>query len=570
MRLVYKQMVKQLTSGKLFLFLLFLLTIITSLSFFFVMFSVDGNQEFLESLPVLNEGQILYQNALKSNVVLAYNFFSSLAGLTSFVFVMFFYRFYRANRKQIGCLKAMGFKDKALRRCFVAFTAALSFTGAVLGMIGGYFLSTILIRANMETYGVTGLVKKAGAGSLLVGLAGSAAIFSFVAFLCYRFAGGKEPGVLLAGNIDRPGMSAALKLADKVSRMAPEQSRLSLRCALRKPVSILLIVVAVMSLNVCMILGHSLNISSGKVFVSQTEGHNYGYDTHYTKYQTEDVPLRVVPYLDCPAVITVGSYELEQTLTGLYRLGELFELKDGEGRLLLPPEPGTAYIGRGLSEAYGVKAGDVLTISVEGKEAVFKAAAIAANGTSATVYVNGGELAGILGAGAGAYNGVLSMEKPGDGIAVSKDERIEKLKRGAVSNQVSGVINQVTGVFVGAILLFLAVYVNFQDNTRDMLILHMMGYQVREIRRLLVDIYRPVTWFAFALTFLPSVQMAKAIQRSLSISTEDYMPFGINGLVIIITFISLNLIYWLVQSAFLIGVKRVTRNETAGEIIYTE
>lgn len=80
------------------------------------------------------------------------------------------------------------------------FAAVLSVIGAVLGLIGGYFLSGILINANTKTYSVTDLVKGVCLSSLIVGLLVSTVVFGITAFLCYSFVRGKEPGVLIAGN----------------------------------------------------------------------------------------------------------------------------------------------------------------------------------------------------------------------------------------------------------------------------------------------------------------------------------------------------------------------------------
>ena len=71
-----------------------------------------------------------------------------------------------------------------------------------------------------------------------------------------------------------------------------------------------------------------------------------------------------------------------------------------------------------------------------------------------------------------------------DGLVESRLQRVERLERDAVSNKISAVINQATGVLIGVILLFLALFINFQDNQRDMDILRLIGYQNKEIRRL--------------------------------------------------------------------------------------
>lgn len=200
--------------------------------------------------------------------------------------------------------------------------------------------------------------------------------------------------------------------------------------------------------------------------------------------------------------------------------------------------------------------GMFLQINISGKNHAYTVAGIAVNAKSASVFVNGAQLSEIMGIPDGSYNGIWSTERmPNGGDVTDKAHRIDVLARNAVSNNTSSVINQIIGGVVGCILIFLALYVNFQDNLRDMLILNLMGYRPKAIRRMLIDIYKPILWVAFLFTIVPSVFTAKSIQRSLSIATHDYMPFGTNILVILLIFVLLNLIYWLVQAIFLIGIK---------------
>ena len=46
--LLYKNMMIQIMKNKVFVVLLWILTILTSLSYFFVKFSIDGNMEMLQ------------------------------------------------------------------------------------------------------------------------------------------------------------------------------------------------------------------------------------------------------------------------------------------------------------------------------------------------------------------------------------------------------------------------------------------------------------------------------------------------------------------------------------------
>lgn len=556
MRLLYKQLTMEVRKNKVFVWLLFVLISLSALSFYFVKFSVDGNMSVLESLPCLSTNQLQYKNALESNTSLAYSFFFSMLGLTCFVFFMFFYRFFRSNTKSFGCLKALGFTDRSLRFYFVLFTAVMSVTGSLTGLAGGYFLSDILIRANMRTYSVTGLIKGIAPFTVMAGFLGAAAILCLSAFLCYFFVRGREPGALIAGRKGND-VRKTLLMADRIVRFLAVKNKFPLRIALRKPLALSLIFVAVTAFNVCVILGQSLNSSSQKVFDSQMLGHNYDFDTRYPVYMEEPLPFEGLPYLYHEAGLIAGGYEIEQTIIGLYGLNGLYELQDMDKRLLSVPDAGSIYINPGLAELYGVRKGDPLPVFIDGREYTFIVAGIATNAKAESILVNAAQLAEIMRIPAGACNGVWTMEKPaGGGETTDREQRILGLEKDEVSNNTSAVINQVIGGIVGGILLFLAVYVNFQDNKQDMVILNLLGYSFKDISRMLIDIYRPILWAAFFLTIVPSISMAGFIQRSLSVSIKDYIPFGTNAVIIVLLFISLNIIYTSGQTVLLYNIRK--------------
>lgn len=570
MGLIYKQLFKQVIKDKIFLSMLLLLTMLTSLSYFFVMGSIDGNIKILKKAQYLSASRQRYKNALDSNKILGYIFWLSLVSLSIVVLVMFFYRFFRANKKQIGCIKTLGFKNSSLQFFFIAFTAVLSGLGAILGLFGGYALSGILISANAKTYEVTGLTKSISGFSLVMGLVVSTVIFCIAALLCYGFVRNQEAGSLLAGNNIQNRVPVTLKIADKISRIVPVKKRLSLRIALRKPLAVLLLLVSVMSFNVCMILGQSLNISSAKIFHAQTTGHNYEYQIQYQEYKTADIFNDVMTYIDSTSTITINNYEIERTVSGLYDINELYELKNRNNELLTAPNAGYVYINPELSEIYGVKIGDSLAVTIADKPYQFIVGEIAVNAQTNHIYMNGEQLTEILGITAGSYNGAFSADKLGGGTAASKEQRMEELNRNAVSNKTSAVINQVTGILVGIILIFIALHISLQDNTHDILILSMLGHHTKYIRKLLIDVYLPLLWVVFVITLAPSMILARAIQNALSVSTNDYMPFGINPPAIIIAFGLMNLIYYGVQAAFSLRIKKIIKKGEITDLIYAE
>lgn len=568
MGLLYKQLTKEIYKNRVFVILMLILTTLTTFMFFFVRFSIDGNIAELYALPSLNENQALYMTALNSNKILALSFLLALTVLTAFVFIMFFYRFFRTNKKQIGCLKSLGFKDGTLCVYFIVFTVVLSLLGAVFGICGGYFSSSILIHANEKAYSMSGLVRELHSTSVLIGFMLPTITLCISSILSYGFVRGKESGVLLAGINKELKYGIILRLVNSFVGFLPIKNKASIRIALRKPIAVILIVTAAMSFTVMFVMGYSLNLSSGTVFKSQTDGHNYLYDTRYEEYlDQENKEVDIQMYLSVPGTLskTDSDNKVEQQIVGLEQGKTLLLLENPEGISIDLSHKNNVFIGPALQQMYGFQNGDRIILYVKGQE--YRAMVhIVGNATSNCVYINKDTLTELLGLPKHSYNGILSMEPLGNGGTVTTHEqKLDALDRASVSNKGSAVINQVTGCIVGCILLYLALLLNFQDSTRDILILQLMGYKAKEIRKMLIDIYKPILWVSFLLILWPSIKLVQSILKSLSLQTGDYIPFQTNVFVIGIVFILLNVIYFLVQATFNSGIRRVIKREEVSE-----
>ena len=563
MNLLYKQLIKEIFKNKIFAILMFILTFCTSFIYFFVHFSIDGNMNILNSLSSLSEHQLLYKNALSSNTILARNILVVFIALTSFVFCMFFYRFFKQNSKEIGCLKSLGFKDSDLCNCFVAFSALISILGGILGLGLGYLVSDVLLQAGSISYQVTNLVKTINVSSAIIGILLPTAILCFITFLSYFFIKGKDMAFLISPITDNASYNALLRTANKLADICPTENKFSIRIALRKPITLLLMLIAVISFSVMFILAYSLNLSSQKVYDSQTLGHNYLFEAHFDapKYLETSMP-NTMPYLDAPVKLEFSNSTIEQQVIGIKNNSSLFEFIDDKGNIIPAPASGEVIINPALRDIYGLKQGDTVTLWTGNRSEIFTISYIAFNAKLNSVYIAPSDLESLLGLHSNSYTGILSMENNFYAFSViTREQKIADLERDFVSNRISAVINQVIGCLMGCILIFLALLLNFQDNTRDIFILSLMGYRPNVIRSKLVDIYRPIIWIFFLLTLWPSIEIVKNILKSLSIQIGDYMPFQTNIFVIAGIFVLLNIIYFLVQFTFNLGINNIIKSD---------
>ncbi len=563
MRLLNKQLLKDVFKNRMFVILLFLLIILTSFMYFYVHFSIDANMEVLSKIDQLSKNQNDYLNALQSNTILARNFLLILGALTSFVFGMFFYRIYKSYKKDIGCLRALGYKAKNIRSFFTVFTFILSIIGTILGVIAGYFGSNVLIKANMQTYLVSDLKRGISIDSLLVGTIVISVIFSIVAFISYYQIKRTELAFLIHDYEVKVGESKLLQFANFCVKALPVKNKFAIRIGIRRPVSLLLIFTSVMGFMVMSILGISLNWSSGKIYDSQLQGRSYKYDTKFnTELTKENTNSEVMYYLEKDTEITSDDNIIKQKLIGVEGASSLFELEDSNGDRIEAIDKNTVYINPGLEEIYGIKEGSKVELTVNNKKIMFNVAGIAVNAELNGIYVSMSELTELMGLPSDSFNGVLSNEIIyNNGNLTTMEQRKEVLKRNSVSSNASGVTNQIIGWVVGCILIYLALLLNFQDSTKDMIILKIIGYKNKAIRKMLVDIYKPLIFVSFIIALYPSIRIAMNVQKVFSIQTGDYIPFQTNIIIILGILMFLYAIYYLVQFSFSIKIKGIFKKD---------
>ena len=424
----------------------------------------------------------------------------------------------------------------------------------------------------MRSYAVTDLVKSIHLRTLMIGTLVPTTIFCFTTFLTYFAIKGIEVAYLLSPRTDTCTYPFVLRFAHKLAGLLPIKNKLSIRLALRKPIALLLILGAVTTFSIMFILAYSLNLSSQKIYDSQTMGYYYLFDTHFNNpHILESHPTDSMPYLTTSAVLKTSTFTLDQQVISFEDNSSLFELLDAKGNPLPVPKPNEIIIGPMLQNLYRVHLGDTLTLYINGRSQSFVVSQIAFNATLNSVYIAPSDLQSLLSLPDHTYSGIWSMtplfnEHP----VISQSQRLADLERNFVSNHTSAIINQVTGCLIGCILLFLALLLNFQDSKRDILILNLMGYPLPAIRKMLIDLYRPIIWLFYFLTLWPSIQIVKSILKSLSLQIGDYMPFQTNLFVIMGIFIALNIIYMFVQFTFNRGIKGIIKADTLYEYTSNE
>lgn len=560
-----KNMTKEVLKNKTFLVLLFVMTICTSFIFFFIRFSIDANLTGLEALASLTQNQQNYMRALNSNRSLALSMLFTIAGVTAAIFALFYLRFYISAKKQIGILKSLGYKNTDFQIYFSVSAIIFSVFGLLLGMLLGYFASSVHIAANMASYGVTGLVKGVSTIGIVLGIGFPLLLFGVTMFLCGFLLYKKDIAELIGtSGAQNLKQSKMLKFADVCVKKLPIKKKAPVRIALRRPLSILILVLASMVFTVMLVLGWSLTASGNSVYKSQTEGHNYQYESRFNEIKTQRAGGNAIYYLAFHSRLLRDGDSIEQTAMGIDFNEEIYDLQNKKGEKLSVLTENHCYIGEELFHMYNVGIGDEMILQIGEKRIEVKVRDVAYNVRLKTILFGRSFIAEQLRYAEDSFNGAFSIDHlyPNADSVIDGKTRADTLKRSNVSSQVSAVVNQSIGVLSGIILIFLALFITLQDSVRDMMILRNLGYGSREIKKLLINIFLPILLIAFVITAFPAVQIAKAMQFSLSLQTGDYMPFSTNIFVIIIGLIAVAAIYFAVQAIYGLILKRILKKKS--------
>lgn len=565
MRGVVKQSLAELFGNKLNVLILCLLTFLTSFMYFFVEASIDTNIKNLSSRSKLSSNEHEFLVGLSSNRILAIVFLFGLTVITCFVFYMFYKKLFNLNRKELGCYRALGFTKSGITIIFVTFTFGLVLLFLLLGLVVGYYYSYILLETYHSSYGIDNIKRGISIASVTIGVVFPLLFACLMPILASRIFRKPEVAMLMSGAKGRRKRRKTFKTISNVCNLLPSKYAFSTRVALRNPFNIFLVLLSVYLYMTLIVLSFSLNMSSSNVLESQKALRHYKYEVIFPKESLElNNQNQQLFFLKSRVTLAFKSKKLQQTLIAMDN-GDYFALTDGKKKIAL--EEKGVVINQRIAQLYNLKKGDKIKINLGNSSKELTVKAVANNGDYNTIYIKRSYFNKIVYKNQNVYNGMWSDTLPSTlkGATVNKySDYVRELEKNNVSNKLSAVINQILACVFGVLIIFLALLLNFQDNTENFKYLLKLGYLPKEIHNMLINIYFPIISAGFLSMILPSIFTSTKILNLLSLQTGDYMPFSTNIFIFLYSFIFLSILYFIILVFFNLQLKRSLKNRDDG------
>jgi len=508
--------------------------------------------------------------SMESNQNLSHAFLILLSFITLFVFYQYIKNISFIFQKEFGLYKALGYKNRDILIFILQFGIIMSVIATLLGFFFGYIGSELMIDLMRNQYGVPYLERGINnlsflKGTLLVVLGVCAIII-----ISTKNIRKKESADLLSGHIFK---SSQFKKDDKLNNIIkwiPKRYRPSARITFKKGSTIIISAVVILSMTVIFLLSSSLFLSSGQILKDRMTGLNYNSEVKYSKMQTdknEGKKDKEIQYF-----LKESGYfnnDTQSSIYGLESTANLLNLVDRKGNKI-DLNKNDVVINESLEQVHGYKAGDIIKVQIDDTEIELSITNVSKNGDENGIFLDKSVLANLLEKPEDAHNGFYTTYKDlydtntanelynTDGMRITTLLDKEKaLENQQVSNRISSIINQVIGVFIGGILIYMSLLMNFEEKTSDILILHRLGYKTFEINKLLIDVYKPLYLGLYIILLPVSLFITKQVHILFSILTQGYIPFTYNIYILIGVFIFIAIIYQLILLNFNRKIKKI-------------
>lgn len=495
-----------------------------------------------------------------SNQGLSYIFLFVLSFLCGGIFYIFLGRRLNIERGSWGTLLALGYTPSLIIRIYLLVYGVLCTVSISIGWILAYSGSFLLIEQFKSQYVLPAFPVEAHISSIIIGIISILIIFLlFMLIQLYQF-GSKNP--LFLFQPDQQPMSKWLtaKCAQwtaKLSFLSRMQSRMSLRSL--KIMLLLFTTVCISSL--LFMLGISLYFSSSSLIEQKFAGIHYQYNERfdYIKENIGEDTSGQYYELDQKYIQWIDQNQQKQGFQA-----NLLSWDGGTSWLTLLDQKGNSIntaLNKGIivhfskAQLLGLQIGTSLTVQIDNMTLQYPISGFSYNGDPNTIYMNKSVLTNALHISDSAYNGVFSnqMITASESVKSQSQPSILRVSQayqqqlvGSSSAQLSAIINQVLGGVIAIIMLLLISLIIIEENRSNIYLFESIGYHPKEIKKLLINVYTPFLIIAYLISIPISSWIVIRILKSVSISTNDFIPFVYNIWIALGIFLIIFVIYQLV------------------------
>ena len=476
------------------------------------------------------------------------------------------YRILRTEKRAIGLMKAMGYKNYEIALPYINLLSLVSAPALILGYFIGNKLAYNMKQLYLDFYMLPNGPIETNPGVMLTAvLVPFIFVIGLSYIVIYRMLR-KKALVLL--NVQEKAKSTRLnKLVNKLLVNTRATTKFKYTYLTQSPGKFIVFIIGIFFASVLIIMGTMMYDFSDRMINDYYNSKEYEYEA-YVDYTKELPKLREGD----EKLIDAGIYHEDKSVSakGIESNNELFRLYDDKRNNITGLLKDGVIVSNAMALKYDLSIGDNLRLEGLNSTRSFGIVGIADNNTAGTLYMEIGKLSLMQFGEDDIYLGVYSKSVPEDDykVILKKSDILKQseIMQSFVKVAVYGLI--VVAVILAVIILYILMTLTVEDNIYSISLLKVIGFNRAEIRSMILNSYLTYCVFAYLLSVPITINLLNLMTWYLSREFNMYMPMEINLPGILIGFLLIFGIYLMGT----INANRKINNISLQEVlkVYTE
>lgn len=497
-----------------------------------------------------------------------------ILALSVLMVLMIMKRRLEMQRKEIGTLKALGYRNRELIRHYMMYAAFIGLLGSLLGVAAGAGLSIPITDLYSNYFNLPSISYFDWDPKVLViGFVIPNVILLLMTYFVIRKPLQQSPLDLLRPKDTAAGKKSMLErlpLLNKGSFMTRFRTRLLARSKARA----VYILLGVMFSSILLIFGATMYKGmDGIVDATYKEILTYNYAAHYKTLQEETPSQGESPFTAAEAEISevngekIDSIDQQSMIYGLEPDTDQIHLKTEEGKLLNSKLKEGVILSEPFASALGLAEGDTITLTnaYNSNTLKKKVQGIASVYIGFSIYDERGEVNKFLGYPEEVYTGKWTNKEPENSENVlfieNKQDIIENFESTSALTRYSVFGIAGFAFLIGVIVLTLITNLIVEENSPSISLFKVMGYTDKEVSKLIINVYTPIVLIGFILSVPIGILSIDQLMNSLVEQTGFAMPVHLSPLMIGMSLVTILFTYYVSLTLSRRKLKKVSLQE---------
>ncbi|KGP93316.1 hypothetical protein N780_13300 [Pontibacillus chungwhensis BH030062] len=480
-----------------------------------------------------------------------------ILALSVLMVLMIMKRRLEMQRKEIGTMKALGYRNRELTKYYMTYATIIGLIGSFLGVAAGAGLSIPITDLYSNYFNLPSISYFDWDPKVLViGFFVPNVILLIMTYFVIRKPLQQSPLDLLRPKDTSKGKKSLLErfpIMNKGSFI----SRFRIRLLARSKARAFYILLGVMFSSILLIFGATMYKGmDGIVNSTYKDIMTYNYAAHYKSLQQADTDQGESPFTVAEAEITringekAKTIEQQSMIYGIEPETEHIQLQNVDGKLLNSTLKNGVVVSEPFASALGLSKGDTITLknAYNNKTIKKEVTGIAKVFIGFSIYSEREEINEFLGYPKGVYTAKWTEALP----EYSEDVLFIEDKQDIIENFESTSSLTRYSVFgiagfaflIGVIVLTLITNLIVEENSPSISLFKVMGYNDKEISRLIINVYTPIVLLGFILSVPIGILSIDQLMNSIVEQTGFAMPVQLNWLMILVSLVIILLTYY--------------------------